>query len=148
MQNAAKTAILYVEDDNITRLMTSRLIGRKFPGVALTLAGNGKEGLDAFMLSRPAIVITDVAMPVLSGFQMVEQILRIAPATCIIVTSGACGSELDFDGLVVQNISFLPKPIDAAKLVSTISHYAEVAASSDVDSPTEPALEKKRICSC
>src|SRR6476646_5724072 len=70
--------VLLVEDDNNLReIFQMRLQAEGY--VTLT-AADGEEGLVAAMKDRPDLVIADVMMPKLSGFEMVES-LRAAPET-------------------------------------------------------------------
>ena len=66
--------ILYVEDDEMVRMATAMILKMKYPCCNLMLAVNGKEGLEIFRLYRPAIVITDIVMPIMDGLQMANNI--------------------------------------------------------------------------
>jgi CheY-like chemotaxis protein len=68
--------ILLVEDDNNLReIFEMRL---KAEGFETVTAGNGEEALVVAMKEKPDLIITDVMMPKLSGFEMLET-LRAAP---------------------------------------------------------------------
>jgi CheY-like chemotaxis protein len=70
--------VLLVEDDNNLReIFQMRL---QAEGYVTVTAADGEEGLVAAMKDRPDLVIADVMMPKLSGFEMVES-LRAAPET-------------------------------------------------------------------
>jgi CheY-like chemotaxis protein len=70
--------VLLVEDDNNLReIFQMRL---QAEGYVTVVAADGEEGLVAAMKERPDLVIADVMMPKLSGFEMVES-LRAAPET-------------------------------------------------------------------
>jgi CheY-like chemotaxis protein len=70
--------ILLVEDDNNLReIFQMRL---QAEGYTTVVAADGEEGLVAAMKEKPDLVIADVMMPKLSGFEMVES-LRAAPET-------------------------------------------------------------------
>lgn len=68
--------ILLVEDDNSLReIFEMRLQAEGFTTVT---AGNGEEGLAVALREKPDLIIADVMMPKLSGFDMLAQI-RLAP---------------------------------------------------------------------
>src|SRR3954471_4780409 len=68
--------ILLVEDDNNLReIFEMRL---KAEGYQTVTAGNGEEALAIAMKERPDLIVADVMMPKLSGFEMLET-LRTAP---------------------------------------------------------------------
>ncbi|MBX4197212.1 response regulator [Candidatus Saccharibacteria bacterium] len=70
--------ILLVEDDNNLReIFQMRL---QAEGYTTVVAADGEEGLVMAMKERPDLIIADVMMPKLSGFEMVES-LRAAPET-------------------------------------------------------------------
>lgn len=68
--------VLLVEDDNNLReIFEMRL---QAEGYETLTAGNGEEGLTVAMAEKPDLIISDVMMPKLSGFEMLEN-LRAAP---------------------------------------------------------------------
>ena len=70
--------VLLVEDDNNLReIFEMRL---QAEGYQTVTAGNGEEGLTVAMKEKPDLIIADVMMPKLSGFDMLEN-LRAAPET-------------------------------------------------------------------
>lgn len=77
--------VLYVEDDDITREMASRMISKYFKDIVI--AADGREGLEKFSSEAPDIVITDLSMPEMSGFEMISHIRKINQQVPIIVTT-------------------------------------------------------------
>jgi CheY-like chemotaxis protein len=77
--------VLYVEDDDITREMASRMLAKFFKRVIP--AGDGREGLDLYTSSAPDIIITDLSMPEMSGFEMIEKIRESDSEIPVIVTT-------------------------------------------------------------
>lgn len=81
--------LLIVEDEAVERQYLEKIArslhqeeGRVFS------AANGLEGLRLFQTERPAIVITDIYMPMMDGLQMIREIKRTAPDTlCYVLTS-------------------------------------------------------------
>src|SRR5512147_2248132 len=79
---------LIVEDDHATRATISSVVGRKFPGVEVQAAENGRQGLELCLQHGPVLVITDINMPVMDGLQMIEEIKAVRPQTKFIVMTG------------------------------------------------------------
>ena len=76
-------SVLIVEDDEIAREL---LIGGLKPYcLSVWGAGDGLEGLERFKKLAPAIVITDIHMPAMNGFEMMKEMMRIKPAQKFIV---------------------------------------------------------------
>ncbi len=118
--------IVYVEDDEITRTSLSLIIKRRYPGIRLLLAENGKEGLELFELERPFLVITDIIMPIMDGIQMIKEIRQISPDTGIIVTSASCDIEPVTNAIGLDPRFYLCKPIAIKRLFDAIDERLAV----------------------
>ncbi|WP_265822432.1 response regulator [Geovibrio ferrireducens] len=97
--------ILYAEDDFMVSKIMSMILAREFKKVYTVK--NGKEALAVFREHKPDIVITDLAMPEMSGFELVEKIKEESPDTKIVITT-AYREEAE----VIQGVKKLFKPID------------------------------------
>lgn len=64
--------ILLVEDDEFVRESISDLL--MISGYEIETADNGQEGLEKFLDEKPALVICDVMMPVMDGFQLLQEL--------------------------------------------------------------------------
>ncbi|QAR32325.1 response regulator [Geovibrio thiophilus] len=97
--------VLYAEDDAMVSKIMSMILVREFRKVYTVK--NGREALAVFREHKPDIVITDLAMPEMSGFELVDRIKEERPETKIVVTT-AYREEADrLDGVIK-----LFKPID------------------------------------
>lgn len=103
--------ILVVDDDpNIRRLIIAAL---KRDGYDFLQAANGQEALDSMRADRPDVVVLDLMMPIVSGWEVLErrmddpQLSRIP----VILVSANRGPEIA--NAVDRGIcAFLPKPFD------------------------------------
>lgn len=101
---------VFVVDDEPTvrRLIAMYLTG---DGHTVETAMNGRDGLDRFVPGAFDLVITDRAMPVMSGVQMAEEIHRIDPDVPIILLSGY-GDIMTATGDLPHGVSrVLSKPV-------------------------------------
>ncbi|ADD67772.1 response regulator receiver protein [Denitrovibrio acetiphilus DSM 12809] len=106
--------VLYVEDDDITREMAYRMLSKYFKVVHP--ASDGKEGLGKYREFRPDLIITDLSMPEMSGFEMIEKIREIDSETPIIVTT-AYRSEAES----IQGVSdIVYKPVNKKLLLQAV----------------------------
>ncbi|GFO69610.1 hypothetical protein GMLC_31890 [Geomonas limicola] len=118
METSEKRSVcfLVVEDDPETRTTISNVVARRFPEVTVRVAENGKVGLELCKEFRPALVITDINMPVMDGLRMIEEIRAVGEETRFIVMTGYS------DRYHVENTSqlgisgFLVKPVDLREL--------------------------------
>jgi DNA-binding NarL/FixJ family response regulator len=69
--------ILCIEDDReAASLIAEELVDR---GYEVTLAYDGREGFAAILKSMPDLVLSDISMPVMSGFELLERLTVLAP---------------------------------------------------------------------
>ncbi|MBE9092861.1 MASE1 domain-containing protein [Tychonema sp. LEGE 07203] len=97
-------------------------------GFEITTATNGKEGLDRSHSLHPDLVITDLAMPVMNGFEMVKQIRQSeALKNQIIIASSASVFEFDRQEARAAGCNdFLPKPVQAEELLDQLQQYLQL----------------------
>lgn len=109
--------ILVVDDDkNICELL--RLYLEK-EGYAVTLAFDGREGLDAFSKSAPDLILLDVMMPNMDGWQVCREIRKTSECPIIMIT--AKGETIDkVLGLELGADDYVVKPFDSKEVVARI----------------------------
>jgi DNA-binding NtrC family response regulator len=83
-------------------------------------AENAKDALIVFQNERPAIVITDIRMPGMSGIELMKQVKAIDSATQVIVISGHGDRETALEAVRLGAVDFLVKPIDTKRLKSAV----------------------------
>jgi len=66
--------VLVVEDDEATRQLLARELGRA--GWRVTEAANGRLGLESLVRERPAMVLLDLMMPEMDGFEFLDELRR------------------------------------------------------------------------
>ena len=72
--NETVICVLVVDDDvSIRRLIATAL---RRDGFAFTEAGNGKEALEIMRRDHPSVVVLDLMMPVLSGWEVLKERAR------------------------------------------------------------------------
>jgi YesN/AraC family two-component response regulator len=113
-------SLLIVEDDKKARDVIVRMLALKFPNCTLHTADNGVAGMELFEQFIPDIVVTDINMPVMEGFEMIREISRKhAKASFIVLT--AYSDKITFDKFKDLNVfSYLLKPLDFNELFSAI----------------------------
>lgn len=83
--------VLLVEDDHDLADVTQTALQQE--GLEVTVAYDGREGLELAGRVRPHVVITDLVMPVLDGLQLIQRLLSDEPHPPVIAVS-AVGSRL------------------------------------------------------
>ncbi len=123
--------LVLVVDDSITvRRVTQRLLQRE--GYRVTLAADGLQALEKLQAERPTVVLSDIEMPRMDGFDLVRNIrsdARLSDLPVIMITSRIAekhrehARELGVD-------HYLGKPYAEDELLALIGHYAKVTAES------------------
>jgi signal transduction histidine kinase/ABC-type sugar transport system substrate-binding protein/AraC-like DNA-binding protein len=106
-------AIWIVDDDPLARQLYQRLVEKAFPGHALRLAEDGAQALALLEQEIPGLVILDLLMPQVDGFQVLAR-LRCNPATCrvpVVVISGKLLTFEDIQRLNYMRVTFQTKHI-------------------------------------
>jgi YesN/AraC family two-component response regulator len=115
-------SILLVEDEKITRDLLTTILGKKYPGVPLHTATNGRTGLELFKTHMPEIVVTDINMPEMNGMQMADKIRAIKPDTKFIVLTGDTGKisleKSVGNGFIIDH--YIAKPLVFQELFAAI----------------------------
>jgi DNA-binding NtrC family response regulator len=112
--------VLIVEDEPNTRSGLAELVTGW--GYRVDTAKDGVEGLERALAWDPAIIVTDLKMPRLDGFELIER-LRDARTTAVIIVVTAQGSiESAVDAMRLGAYDFVQKPIDPTRLKTTLNN--------------------------
>lgn len=111
-----KTKVLVVEDNDDMRNYISKSLMRNFQIIE---AANGKEGFDRALEVSPALIITDIMMPIMNGYALTRQIKndqRTSHIPVIILTAKA-SEESKIEGLKIAADDYLVKPFNIEELL-------------------------------
>ena len=112
--------ILLVEDDGEIRELCAELLTGV--GYKVISAGNGEEALEIYQMEKDKIslIVLDLILPVMDGWQCLVKILRVEPKAKVIIASGFIESGLA-KGLQAKGArGFVQKPFDTSQLLNTI----------------------------
>jgi PAS domain S-box-containing protein len=117
---ASGELILIVEDEAPVRAIAARALTDV--GYRVLQAENGAIAIELLRRSpdRPALVLTDVVMPGMSGSELAAAVGRLAPGTPVLFTSGYTDGEILRRGLLEPGADFLPKPFSPEALVRAV----------------------------
>jgi chemosensory pili system protein ChpA (sensor histidine kinase/response regulator) len=129
MPAAAQAPLVLVVDDSLTvRRVTQRLLVRE--GYRVTVAKDGLEALEKLADELPVVVLSDIEMPRMDGFDLVRNLRadpRLTELPVIMITSRIAqkhrehAAELGVD-------HYLGKPYSEDDLVGLVARYAASAA--------------------
>ncbi|HEX6178315.1 MAG TPA: response regulator [Thermoanaerobaculia bacterium] len=114
------TTILIVEDNEMNREMLSRRLEKK--GFHVVLAFDGQAGIDAAVARKPDLILMDLSLPVVDGWQATQRLkadssLRRIPV--IALSAHAMATDRD-KALGAGCDDFDTKPIDLPRLMAKI----------------------------
>jgi DNA-binding response OmpR family regulator len=110
--------ILTIDDDAIFLRLVDQVLSRQ--GFEVLTAGNGQEGLKLLFTEKPDIVLLDVAMPRMDGWQTCQRIREIADVPVIMLTGKQKAEEDIVRGLDYGADEYLFKPVGNRELVARV----------------------------
>jgi DNA-binding response OmpR family regulator len=129
--------VLVIDDDATIRLLVRRLC--EHAGAAVTEAPGGLEGLRALYDERPHIVVLDVVMPELDGWQTLERIRQITDVPVVMLSARA--DELEkVRALQAGADDYVTKPFGTQELLARLQAHLRRAATAA--RTAEPAVER------
>jgi len=125
---APAVPLVLVVDDSITvRRVTQRLLTRE--GYRVALAADGLQALERLAEERPAVVLSDIEMPRMDGFDLARNIRsdpRLAHLPIVMITSRIAEKHREHAKELGVN-HYLGKPYSEEELLSLVKHYCAQA---------------------
>jgi PAS domain S-box-containing protein len=119
--------IILADDNSDMRGYIHRLLAKQ--GYDVIAVGDGQAALEAARARPPSLVLSDVMMPRLTGFELLRE-LRNDPATKaipIILLSARAGEEARVEGVEAGADDYLTKPFSARELIARVATHLELA---------------------
>jgi DNA-binding response OmpR family regulator len=114
--------VLFVEDDlEAAELISEALTDR---GFAVRMAGNGRDALASVFASPPDLVLCDIGMPTMSGFDLLERLTAAEPRFAhmpFVFLTALADRESELKGCHLGADDYVTKPVDHDVLAAVIS---------------------------
>ena len=124
--NGPAYRILVVDDNLENRLVLENMLVPL--GFEIIQAENGQQCVDLACQMKPDLILTDLVMPIMTGFEAVKllrQVVDLEKTPIIAVSASAFEMDKQRSQAVGCN-DFLPKPVDREKLLILISTYLNI----------------------
>ncbi|XYH99769.1 response regulator [Sorangium sp. So ce1128] len=115
--------VLVVEDEEDARTLLQRVLEDR--GATVTVAASSEQALDALERCRPDVIVSDVGMPGMDGYDLIRSVRALpperggrTPAIALTAYGGAEDSQRAFSAGFQRH---LPKPVNLGKLVAIIA---------------------------
>ncbi len=122
-ENTDKPAVLLVDDDPTVRMLVSNLLRKE--GFTPQMAVNGKEAVEMAEEILPDIVLMDINMPVMDGFEACELLKSMAATKNIpVIFMTALGNDADrIRGFDVGGEDYIIKPVNYKELLARTKRF-------------------------
>ena len=132
--------ILIVDDDRTLRAALSRYLSEQ--GFAVESAVSGTEGFELFRQDMPDLIVSDVVMPEMDGFELCRQVRKSGSGQLVpfIFLTGRCDLRDRIQGHSLGADDYLVKPFHPKELIAKIE--AQLARASRIRAEIERALDR------
>lgn len=125
-----KASVLIVDDSVVARGLFSRWVSEH---PRLTVAGTAADGVNGIRAAdrlKPGIIILDLDMPVMDGLTALPEILKVSPASAVVVASSltARSARLTLQCLTLGALDLQPKPESNRDLTMSLTFREELMA--------------------
>ncbi len=114
--------ILCIEDDRETAALIAEELTER--GFDVQLAHDGREGFSAILKTMPDLVLSDISMPVMSGFELLERLTSLAPrfgTMPFVFLTALTDRNNELKGRQLGADDYVTKPIDFEVLATIIA---------------------------
>ncbi|WP_045212680.1 PAS domain-containing hybrid sensor histidine kinase/response regulator [Desulfonatronovibrio magnus] len=116
-------SVLIAEDNSLNQEVALQMLEKT--GAALSLANNGAEALEMVKAGSFDLVLMDLQMPVMDGYEATRKILEFFPDLPVIALSAAVMEEDRKKSEQAGMRAHLPKPIDSTQLYRTMAKWLQ-----------------------
>ena len=113
-----KIHVLLVEDEKTLSMIIKDTLEEQ--GFLISIAFNGEEGLRTFYTQKPDVVVDDVMMPRMDGFEMVRRIRQTDRTTPVLFLTARSGINDVVEGFELGANDYLKKPFSMQELIIRI----------------------------
>jgi len=135
------TPLLICDDSNMARKQVARSLPDGWD-VDISFATNGSEAIEAIKAGKGDVLLLDLNMPVMDGYEVLQAIVKEDLPTMVIVISGDIQPEAHQRVTSLGALDFIQKPVNKNKLTEILSAYGVFTAETK-----EVALEVKPAAS-
>ena len=118
--------MLVAEDDAVSALLVSQALTRH--GARVETVTNGLDALARFKERHHPVIVTDICMPGMNGFELVEQVRQLDKNTQIIATSANSETDYLISAIELGFNDYVLKPLKFAKLLWAVKRCADTFA--------------------
>ena len=107
--------VLLVDDAKASRMIVGKIV-KKLGHEIIGEAENGELGFEAYKQLKPDVVLSDIEMPVLDGYGMVEKIIEYDENAVVAMVTSVVNAQIIQKILSLGAMDAVKKPVNEAKL--------------------------------
>ena len=137
--------ILAIDDRNDNLISLKAIIKDAFPDYVVLMALSGPEGIEIAITENPDVILLDIFMPVMDGFEVCRRLKhdeRISDIPVIFLTAAKGDKESRIKALEVGAEAFLTKPIDETEITAQIRAMVKIKAANQIKRYEKARLEE------
>lgn len=135
------TQLLICDDSNMARKQVARSLPDDWD-VEINFATNGEEGVEAIKAGKGDVLLLDLNMPIMDGYEVLDAILKEDLPTLVIVISGDIQPTAYQRVKSLGALDFIKKPVSKEKLTEILGAYG-LFEPKDIPSARSPAENTK-----
>jgi DNA-binding NtrC family response regulator len=109
-----------IADDDASTLSGMRALLTVW-GYEVETAPNGRAALEKITSAPPAVLVTDVVMPLMNGLELLDAVRITRPAMPVIILTAHSSLDTLMVAAAEGAFAYLPKPVDVAKLKAVLA---------------------------
>ena len=115
--------ILLVDDDLKNSMLLKRFL--EVEGYCVTYANNGAIGLELYHTSNPDLILLDINMPEINGFELAQKIREVNQKVLIFFLTDRTEKDDRLKGFSLKGNDYIPKPFYPEELIAKIKERFE-----------------------
>ena len=113
--------VLVCDDEPLAVRRLVSMLSQMVDVDVVATAASGREAIDAVSAAAPDLLLLDIEMPSLDGFDVVERVVKLCPQDPPLVAFVTAYRKFAPEAFESGAIDFLPKPVRLARLEATIA---------------------------
>ncbi|MEX2333786.1 MAG: response regulator, partial [Pseudohongiella sp.] len=125
-------AVLICDDSAMARRQMARSLPSNWD-IAVSFAEDGKQAINAIHQGKADLLFLDLNMPVMNGYEVLDQIRREDLPTMVLVVSGDIQTEARNRVMATGALDFLRKPVAPEQISEVLDRYGILSIASSKD---------------
>ena len=117
--------VTIVDDSKISRKMVIRALPADWD-IEITQAENGEEALEAYHAGKAEVMFLDLTMPVMDGYQVLEQLQKEGLNTFVFVVSADIQPEAQTRVKKLGAMAFVKKPVKTSDIEEVLREFGVI----------------------